>query len=352
MQLTSVKTLNGTNYEDWKESLDLYLAITNMDLALREAVPPALTDQSTVANKASREKWDHSNRVCLMVMKYTMEKSIRQSILETDNAVTFLKSVGEKFKRFDKAQKGQFLGLLEKTKYDGASGVREHIMSGSNFIVLVLYVDDILLASSCVKLLNETKQVLNTHFDMKDLGDAFFVLDIQIHHDRSKGILGLSQRGYIEKVLKRFNMHSCSSCAAPIQKDVVSWKSVKQTLTATSTMEVEYVTCYEATCQAMWLKKLIFGFHIVESISKPLVIYCDNTVVVHFSQNNRSATRSKHFDIKYLFFREKVREFQTRIEYTTTGHMLEDPLTKGLPIGVYQRHVTHMGLVKSFDILG
>ena len=73
-------------------------------------------------------------------------------------------------------------------------------------------------ASSCVKLLNETKQVLNNHFDMKDLGDALFVLGIQIHRDRSKGILGLSQRGYIEKVLKRFNMHSCSSCAAPIQK--------------------------------------------------------------------------------------------------------------------------------------
>ena len=60
--------------------------------------------------------------------------------------------------------------------------------------------------------------MLNTHFDMKDLGDAFFVLGIQIHRDRSKGILGLSQRGYIEKVLKRFNMHSCSSCVAPIQK--------------------------------------------------------------------------------------------------------------------------------------
>ena len=43
------------------------------DLALREAEPPALTDQSTVADKASREKWDHSNKVCLMVMKYTME---------------------------------------------------------------------------------------------------------------------------------------------------------------------------------------------------------------------------------------------------------------------------------------
>ena len=31
----------------------------------------------------------------------------------------------------------------------------------------------------------------------------------------------------------------------------VSWKSVKQTLTTTSTMEAEYVACYEATCQAM-----------------------------------------------------------------------------------------------------
>ena len=132
----------------------------------------------------------------------------------------------------------------------------------------------------------------------------------------------------------------------------VSWKSVKQTLTATSTMEAEYVTCYEATCQAMWLKKLFFSFQIVESISKSLVIYCDNTTPIHFSQNNRSATCSKHFDIKYLFVREKVRKFQTLVEYTATGHMLADPLTKGLPIGVYQRHVTHMGLVKSFDILG
>ena len=103
----------------------------------------------------------------------------------------------------------------------------------------------------------------------------------------------------------------------------------------------------------MWLKKLFFFcFHIVESISKPLVIYCDNTTTVHFSQNNRSATLSKHFDIKYLFVGEKVREFQTQIEYTDIEHMLTNSLTKGLPIGVYQRHVTHMGLVKSFDILG
>jgi hypothetical protein len=131
----------------------------------------------------------------------------------------------------------------------------------------------------------------------------------------------------------------------------ISWKSVKQTLTATSTMEAEYVACYEATCQAMWLKNLISRFKVVESISRPLVIYCDNTAAVHFSQNTKSSSRSKHFDIKYLFVREKILEFQTRIEHLATENMLADPLTKGLTVGAFQRHVTHMGLVKSFDIL-
>jgi len=90
--------------------------------------------------------------------------------------------------------------------------------NGSHFIIVVLYVDDILLASNNVELLTEIKFMLNSHFDMKDLGDAFVALGIQMSRDRSRGILGLSQRGYIDKVLKSFNMHSSSSSAAPVQK--------------------------------------------------------------------------------------------------------------------------------------
>ena len=51
------------------------------------------------------------------------------------------------------------------------------------FIFLVLYVDDILLASSDVSLLPETKK-----FDMKDLDEASFVLGIEIHRDRRKRV--------------------------------------------------------------------------------------------------------------------------------------------------------------------
>ncbi|KAM2105160.1 hypothetical protein ACFX1R_015694 [Malus domestica] len=72
---------------------------------------------------------------------------------------------------------------------------------GSKFIFLVLYVDDILLASSDIQLLKETKAILSKNFEMKDLGEAHFVLGIEITRDRKRKLLGLSQKGYIKRVL-------------------------------------------------------------------------------------------------------------------------------------------------------
>ena len=53
---------------------------------------------------------------------------------------------------------------------------------------------------------------------MKDLGEASFVLGIEIHRDRSKGVLGLSQKTYIKRILKKFSMHKYSPSPAPIIK--------------------------------------------------------------------------------------------------------------------------------------
>jgi hypothetical protein len=69
-------------------------------------------------------------------------------------------------------------------------------------IFLILYVDDILLASSDVSLLLETKRFLSSNFDMKDLSEASFIIGIEIHRDRRKEVLGLSQKTYLEKSSK------------------------------------------------------------------------------------------------------------------------------------------------------
>jgi len=83
---------------------------------------------------------------------------------------------------------------------------------------LVLYVDDILLATSDLALLRETKNYLSNHFDMNDMGEASYVIGIKVHRDRFKGKLYLSQRAYIKKMLEIYGMESSKPSPAPIVK--------------------------------------------------------------------------------------------------------------------------------------
>ena len=53
---------------------------------------------------------------------------------------------------------------------------------------------------------------------MKDMGEASYVIGIEIHRDRSKGTLGMSHKAYIERVLEKFKISNCTPNAAPILK--------------------------------------------------------------------------------------------------------------------------------------
>ncbi|AES68153.1 hypothetical protein MTR_2g103820 [Medicago truncatula] len=57
------ETLNETNYEDRKDSLDLYLVINNLDLDLRTKKPTSLTNESTESHKIVNGKREDSNMV-------------------------------------------------------------------------------------------------------------------------------------------------------------------------------------------------------------------------------------------------------------------------------------------------
>ena len=91
-------------------------------------------------------------------------------------------------------------------------------ISGRKFIFLILYVDDVLLASNDLGLLMDLKRMLSQNFDMNDLGEANFVLGIEIHRDRDHNFLGLSQKAYVDRVLERFGMKGCKTGLAPIFK--------------------------------------------------------------------------------------------------------------------------------------
>ena len=73
-------------------------------------------------------------------------------------------------------------------------------------VFLILYVDDILLIGNDVGNLSSVKLWLTQQFNMKDLGEANYVLGIQILRDRKNKLIALSQATYIDKILERYGM--------------------------------------------------------------------------------------------------------------------------------------------------
>jgi hypothetical protein len=126
--------LNGTNFSTWKEQIESCLGVLEIDHALRVDKHVALTNESSADDKANFAKWERSNRMSLMIMKSTITSAIRGGIPENDAesnpfiAKEYLVSVEEQFKSTSKANASALIMKMLTSKYNGTSGVREHIM--------------------------------------------------------------------------------------------------------------------------------------------------------------------------------------------------------------------------------
>jgi hypothetical protein len=83
---------------------------------------------------------------------------------------------------------------------------------------------------------------------------------------------------------------------------------------------------------------------VVDSIDRPLTIYCDNDPMVFFSHNNKSNGVAKYIAIKCYIVKEKIHDQTIEVEHIRTHQMLADPLTKGLPPSMFSKHATDMRL--------
>lgn len=86
----------------------------------------------------------------------------------------------------------------------------------TSYIILLLYVDDMLVAGPYMDYIRRLKHQLSKEFDMKDLGPAKKILGMQITRDKHNQILQLSQSEYIRRVLQRFNMGDAKPVSTPL----------------------------------------------------------------------------------------------------------------------------------------
>ena len=82
-------------------------------------------------------------------------------------------------------------------------------------VFLILYVDDILIIGNNVESLMSVKMRLTKQFQMKDLGEASYVLGIWIFQDRKNNMLALSQALYIDKILEKYGMQDSKKANNP-----------------------------------------------------------------------------------------------------------------------------------------
>ena len=84
-----------------------------------------------------------------------------------------------------------------------------------SFVILAVYVDDIMPVSNDKVMLNVEKASLCKKFDMIDQGEVHHILGMSIKRDRDTKTLYISQQSYLEKVLERFEMENCKPVSTP-----------------------------------------------------------------------------------------------------------------------------------------
>ena len=96
----------------------------------------------------------------------------------------------------------------------------------------------------------------------------------------------------------------------------MSWFSQKQKFVALSSAKAEYMEASQASCEVLWLRKLLVDLFDQELM--PTLIYCDNQSCIQLSENHIFHDRSKHIEIKYHFICDYVQRGAMTLQYIST----------------------------------
>ncbi|KAL6345727.1 hypothetical protein AAG906_017469 [Vitis piasezkii] len=104
--------LNGTNFKKWKEHITILLGCMDLDYVIWTERPLASTNDNTMEQRANFEKWKHSNRISLMIMKHYIPNTIMGAMPEEENAKSFLSQIADQFVGFEKVKTSTILSKL------------------------------------------------------------------------------------------------------------------------------------------------------------------------------------------------------------------------------------------------
>ncbi|GJX54321.1 hypothetical protein Tco_0282690 [Tanacetum coccineum] len=259
-------------------------------------------------------------------------------------------------------------------------------------------------------MLKDVKSYLGRCFALKDLNEAAYILGIKIYRDRSRRLIGLCQSAYIVKILKRYHIENSKRESIPMQEKlrlsksqgastpaelkrmqnvsyasavelkvfcytdagyltdvddlksqteyvfvlnggVVDWKSAKQSIFATSSVEAEYIAAYDASKEVVWVRKFFSGLGVVPTIEEPISMYCDNTGAITIANESGITKGARHFRVKAHYLREVIEFDDIKLEKVHTDDNLVDPFTKALAFPKHSKHTKNIGMLPASSLI-
>ncbi|GJV27384.1 ribonuclease H-like domain-containing protein [Tanacetum coccineum] len=139
---------------------------------------------------------------------------------------------------------------------------------------------------------------------------------------------------------------SVSGYCVFVNGNLVSWKSKKQATLSKSSAEAEYRAMASATCEIMWILKLLQDLDL-DGLA-PVTLFCDNKSAIQIAANPVMHEKTKHFDIDVHLVREKVASGLIKTEKVDSKSQVADILTKALGTAQHTVLSKKIGLVNMF----
>ncbi|GJX95626.1 retrovirus-related pol polyprotein from transposon TNT 1-94 [Tanacetum coccineum] len=221
---------------------------------------------------------------------------------------------------------------------------------GNNLLLVQIYVDDIIFASTNIAMCNEFANQMTTKFKMSMMGQMSFFLGLQI----SQSPIGIfiNQSKYASEIIKKYGMLTSDSVDTPMVEKSKLDKNLQGTPIDTtlyhgmigslmyltsSRPDLIYAVCLCARYQAKPTKKhlnamqITQGVRTLDAVHQEIHLYCDNKSAIALCCNNVQPLRYKHIGVRYHFIKEQVENRIVELYFVRTEYQLADIFTKPLP---------------------
>nr|GEX79134.1 hypothetical protein [Tanacetum cinerariifolium] len=115
--------------------------------------------------------------------------------------------------------------------------------------------------------------------------------------------------------------------------------------------EVEYIAAFDASKEAVWVRKFILGLGVVPMIEEPISMYCDNTGAISIANESGITKGARHFHAKVHYLSEVIEYGDVKLEKVHTYDNLADPFTKALAFLKHSEHTRNIGMLPASSLI-